>query len=185
MSIMWLCVVDKVCWVPTVRLLLTSHAIVGEPFTELIPHNEEHREWKGSQLAELLHIICEKEITLIILGTCITTLIDCSLGRVWINWPVCKVQYQNVIGPFTTYEYTIVTTILFSSILDILNGRLLLWVLMCGLNWYICLNFSLTHWHTINVSYHPSQYTAECWHHDFCKPLHTLTLKVTSMKMYV
>jgi hypothetical protein len=32
----------------------TIHAIVGEPFTELIPHNEEHREWKGSQLAELL-----------------------------------------------------------------------------------------------------------------------------------
>ncbi len=32
----------------------TAHAIVGEPFTELIPHNEEHREWKGSQLAELL-----------------------------------------------------------------------------------------------------------------------------------
>ena len=34
---------------------LTSHAIVAEPFTELIPHNEEHREWKGSQFAELLY----------------------------------------------------------------------------------------------------------------------------------
>ena len=37
------------------RDCLTSHAIVGEPFTELIPHNEEHREWKRSQLAELLY----------------------------------------------------------------------------------------------------------------------------------
>ena len=26
---------------------LTSHAIVGEPLTELIAYNEEHREWKG------------------------------------------------------------------------------------------------------------------------------------------
>ena len=33
----------------------TTHAIVGEPLTELTPHNEEHREWKGSQLAELLY----------------------------------------------------------------------------------------------------------------------------------
>ena len=33
----------------------TTHAIVGEPLTELTPHNEEYREWKGSQLAELLY----------------------------------------------------------------------------------------------------------------------------------
>ena len=35
---------------------LTSHAIVAEPLTELIPHNEEYREWKCSQLAELLSL---------------------------------------------------------------------------------------------------------------------------------
>ena len=38
----------------------TSHAIVGETFTKLIPHNEEHGEWKSSQLAKLLHKQNEK-----------------------------------------------------------------------------------------------------------------------------
>ena len=32
----------------------TSHAIVGESFTELIPHNKEHRKRKLAQLPELL-----------------------------------------------------------------------------------------------------------------------------------
>ena len=38
----------------TTHAVPTSHSIVGEPLTELIPHNEEYGEWKGSQLAELL-----------------------------------------------------------------------------------------------------------------------------------
>ena len=33
----------------------TSHAIVREALTELIPHDKENREWKVPQLAVLLH----------------------------------------------------------------------------------------------------------------------------------
>ena len=43
------------CRGTTTHAVPTSHSIVGEPLTELIPHNEEHGEWKGSQLAKLLH----------------------------------------------------------------------------------------------------------------------------------
>ena len=45
----------------TTHAIPTSHSIVGEPLTELIPHNEEYGEWKGSQLAELLWIQRKKE----------------------------------------------------------------------------------------------------------------------------
>ena len=40
----------------------TSHAIVREALTELIPHDKENREWKGPQLAELLHTIGIQDI---------------------------------------------------------------------------------------------------------------------------
>jgi hypothetical protein len=94
-------VVDSVCAVPTVRSRLdwplTSHAIVGEPFTEFIPHNEEHREWKGSQLAELLLYAKYRYMyhnTLRLQFREGMNKLSCS-----------KVQYQNVIGLFTTYEH--------------------------------------------------------------------------------
>ena len=36
--------------------------IVREALTELIPHDKENREWKGPQLAELLHTIGIQDI---------------------------------------------------------------------------------------------------------------------------
>ena len=64
------------CRGTTTHAVPTSHSIVGEPLTELIPHNEEYREWKGSQLAELLWIQRKKKTYPLISAT-----LDCDSSR--------------------------------------------------------------------------------------------------------